>query len=239
MAYQSVFQRYEIKYILKRDQKARIVAAMMPYMAPDQYGRTTIRNVYFDTPNYRLIRHSMEKPVYKEKLRIRSYQQARPGSQVFVELKKKYKGIVYKRRLSLPEQDAVDWMAGSQPPSEDSQIRREIDYFLRYYGALRPTVFLSYERQAWYCRDGGDFRVTFDDNILCRRTDLSLESAVGGTPILDEGLVLMEIKCFGGIPLWMTALLREEKLYKTSFSKYGTAYQTLIYPEIKEMFRYA
>lgn len=239
MAYQSVFQRYEIKYILKRDQKARIVAAMMPYMAPDQYGRTTIRNVYFDTPNYRLIRHSMEKPVYKEKLRIRSYQQARPGSQVFVELKKKYKGIVYKRRLSLPEQDAVDWMAGSQPPSEDSQIRREIDYFLRYYGALRPTVFLSYERQAWYCRDGGDFRVTFDDNILCRRTDLSLESAVGGTPILDEGLVLMEIKCSGGIPLWMTALLREEKLYKTSFSKYGTAYQTLIYPEIKEMFRYA
>ena len=239
MAYQSVFQRYEIKYILKRDQKARIVAAMMPYMAPDQYGRTTIRNVYFDTPNYRLIRHSMEKPVYKEKLRIRSYQQARPGSQVFVELKKKYKGIVYKRRLSLQEQDAVDWMAGSQPPSEDSQIRREIDYFLRYYGALRPTVFLSYERQAWYCRDGGDFRVTFDDNILCRRTDLSLESAVGGTPILDEGLVLMEIKCSGGIPLWMTALLREEKLYKTSFSKYGTAYQTLIYPEIKEMFRYA
>lgn len=239
MAYQSVFQRYEIKYILKRDQKARIVAAMMPYMAPDQYGRTTIRNVYFDTPNYRLIRHSMEKPVYKEKLRIRSYQQARPGSQVFVELKKKYKGIVYKRRLSLPEQDAVDWMAGSQPPSEDSQIRREIDYFLRYYGALRPTVFLSYERQAWYCRDGGDFRVTFDDNILCRRTDLSLESAVGGTPILDEGLVLMEIKCSGGIPLWMTALLTEEKLYKTSFSKYGTAYQTLIYPEIKEMFRYA
>ena len=239
MAYQSVFQRYEIKYILKRDQKARIVAAMMPYMAPDQYGRTTIRNVYFDTPNYRLIRHSMEKPVYKEKLRIRSYQQARPGSQVFVELKKKYKGIVYKRRLSLPEQDAVDWMAGSQPPSEDSQIRREIDYFLRYYGALRPTVFLSYERQAWYCRDGGDFRVTFDDNILCRRTDLSLESAVGGAPILDEGLVLKEIKCSGGIPLWMTALLREEKLYKTSFSKYGTAYQTLIYPEIKEMFRYA
>ena len=239
MAYQSVFQRYEIKYLLTREQKARIVAAMMPYMAPDQYGRTTIRNVYFDTPNYRLIRHSMEKPVYKEKLRIRSYQQARPGSQVFVELKKKYKGIVYKRRLSLPEKDAVDWMAGSQPPSEDSQIRREIDYFLRYYGALRPTVFLSYERQAWYCRDGGDFRVTFDDNILCRRTDLSLESAVGGTPILDEGLVLMEIKCSGGIPLWMTALLREEKLYKTSFSKYGTAYQTLIYPEIKEMFRYA
>lgn len=239
MAYQSVFQRYEIKYLLTREQKARMTAAMAPYMALDRYGRTTIRNVYFDTPNYRLIRRSMEKPIYKEKLRIRSYQQARPGSEVFVELKKKYKGIVYKRRLSLPEQTAVDWMAGSPPPGADSQIRREIDYFLKYYGALRPTVFLSYEREAYYCRDGGDFRVTFDDNILCRRTDLSLEREVGGTSILPEDRVLMEIKCPGGIPLWMTALLTQEKLYKTSFSKYGMAYQTLIYPECKEMFHYA
>jgi hypothetical protein len=181
----------------------------------------------------------MEKPAYKEKLRIRSYAQALPGSQVFVELKKKYKGIVYKRRLSLPEQTAAEWMAGSPPPGEDSQIRREIDYFLRYYGALRPTVFLSYDREAYYCREGGDFRVTFDDNILCRQTDLSLEREVGGTSILPEGCVLMEIKCSGGIPLWMTALLTQEKLYKTSFSKYGTAYQTLIYPECKEMFHYA
>ena len=238
MAYQSVFQRYEIKYILTRPQKERIVAAMAPYMALDSYGRTTIRNVYFDTPDYRLIRRSIEKPVYKEKLRLRSYQQVRPGDPVFVELKKKCKGIVYKRRLLLPEQTAVGWMAGSQPPGEDSQIRREIDTFLHFYGSLRPAVFLSYEREAYYCRQGSDFRVTFDENILCRQTDLSLGSPIGGTPILDEGLVLMEIKCDRGIPLWMTALLTEEKLYKTSFSKYGTAYQTLIYPEKKEMFCY-
>ena len=97
MAYQSVFQRYEIKYILTRPQKERIVATMAPYMALDSYGRTTIRNVYFDTPDYRLIRRSIEKPVYKEKLRLRSYQQVRPGDPVFVELKKKYKKVVYKR----------------------------------------------------------------------------------------------------------------------------------------------
>ena len=234
MAYQSIFQRCEIKYLLTRERKERIVAAMAAYMAPDSYGRSTIRNVYFDTSDYRLIRRSMEKPVYKEKLRLRSYQQAESGHPVFVEVKKKYKGIVYKRRLALPLQQAEAWLCGGPPPGEDSQIRREIDHFLRFYGSLRPTVFLSYEREAWLGAD--DFRVTFDENILCRRSALSLAEPVGGTSLLAEGTVLMELKCAGGIPLWMTALLTEEKLYKTSFSKYGTAYQTLIYPEIKEDF---
>ena len=233
MAYQSVFQRYEIKYLLTREQKARMTAAMAPYMALDRYGRTTIRNVYFDTPNYRLIRRSMEKPVYKEKLRIRSYQQARPGSEVFVELKKKYKGVVYKRRLSLPEQAAVDWMAGSPPPGADSQIRREIDYFLKYYGALRPTVFLSYEREAYYCREGGDFRVTFDDNIRWRTTELSLCSPPGGERLLPDDIIMMEVKAATGLPLWLTEALTREKIYKTPFSKYGTAYETVIYPTLK------
>ena len=234
MTYQSVFARYESKYLLTHAQQARVIAAMEVYMAPDSYGLTTIRNVYFDTPRYRLIRRSMEKPVYKEKLRIRSYAQASPDSDVFVELKKKYKGVVYKRRLALPEQVAVEWMAGSCPPGEDSQIRREIDYFLHFYGTLRPTVYLCYDREAWYCRDRSEFRVTFDTNIRARETELSLESESGGMPLLDEGYVLMEIKCNGGIPLWMTKVLTEEKIYKTSFSKDGTAYEKLIFPEKKE-----
>ena len=234
MTYQSVFARYESKYLLTRAQQARVIAAMEDYMVPDSYGLTTIRNVYFDTPRYRLIRRSMEKPVYKEKLRIRSYAQASPDSDVFVELKKKYKGVVYKRRLALPEQAAVEWMSGSRLPGEDSQIRREIDYFLHFYGTLRPTVYLCYDREAWYCRDGSEFRVTFDTNIRARETELSLESESGGMPLLNEGYVLMEIKCNGGIPLWMTKVLTEEKIYKTSFSKYGTAYEKLIFPEKKE-----
>ena len=239
MTYQSVFARYESKYLLTRAQQVRVIAAMEVYMAPDSYGLTTIRNVYFDTPRYRLIRRSMEKPVYKEKLRIRSYAQASPDSDVFVELKKKYKGVVYKRRLALPEQAAADWMAGGCLPARDSQIRREIEEFRRFYGALRPTVFLSYDREAWYSLDGGEFRVTFDTDIRARQTDLSLECPAGGTLLLDGGRVLMEIKCASGIPLWMTEVLTREKVYKTSFSKYGTAYQTLIYPENKEMFHYA
>lgn len=229
MAYQAVFKRYELKYLITPAQKDALLAVMAPHMALDQYGRTTIRNIYFDTPNYRIIRRSIEKPVYKEKLRIRSYRRATPHSQVFVELKKKYDHVVYKRRLSLDETEALDWLEGRLHCRQDSQIAREIDYFLAFYEGLRPMVFLSYEREAYYCRDGGDFRVTFDENVLCRRDALSLEAEIGGSPILPEGKVLMEIKCAGGIPLWMTEALAAQRIFRTTFSKYGTAYQNLIF----------
>lgn len=238
MTYQNVFKRYELKYMLTKEQKKKVLDAMAPYMALDAYGRTTIRNIYFDTDSYRLIRHSIEKPAYKEKLRIRSYGRADKNNAVFVELKKKYDSVVYKRRLSLPEEEAMKWLCNHEPCREDSQISKEIDYFLAYYKGLHPTAFLSYEREAYYDKDGGDFRVTFDDNILCRLEDLSLESDVWGTPLLEENMVLMEIKCSGGIPLWMTHILSKEHIYKTSFSKYGTAYQTIIYPKLKEATTY-
>ena len=231
MGFQTVFQRYELKYLLTQAQKETVLRAMQSYMTLDKYGRTTIRNLYYDTDNYLLIRRSIEKPAYKEKLRIRSYGQADDDSMVFVELKKKYKQVVYKRRISLPYTDATVWLSRERHPDKRTQIANEIDYFLDYYGSLRPTVFLSYEREAYYANDSSDFRVTFDDNILCRQNELSLESEAYGTPILPEGKVLMEIKCSGGIPLWMTHVLSEEKIYKTSFSKYGTAYGMMIFPQ--------
>lgn len=226
MGDQAVFRRYELKYLITPAQKDILLKAMAPHMAPDGYGRTTIRNIYFDTPDYRLIRRSIEKPVYKEKLRLRTYRQVTAGEPVFVELKKKYDHVVYKRRMALAEADAMDWLCGRIQGADRGQIAREIDYFLSFYENLRPTVFLSYEREA-YLR--GDFRVTFDNNLLCRCEDLSLEAQPGGTPILPEGKVLMEIKCAGGIPLWMTEVLTRERIFRTSYSKYGTAYQTLIY----------
>ena len=232
MAFQTVFKRYELKYMLTLEQKEKILEAMSPYMQLDKYGRTTIRNIYFDTDSYRLIRRSIEKPAYKEKIRIRSYSQATADSTVFVELKKKYQKVVYKRRLPLCEADAMSWVCLERACPVDTQISREIDYFIDFYGKLNPTVFLSYEREAYYDKGGGDFRVTFDDNILCRQTDVNLCSTTYGTPILPEGKVLMELKCSGGIPLWMVEALSRERIYKTSFSKYGTAYSTLIFPEI-------
>lgn len=240
MAVQTVFKRFELKYLLNAEQKERVLQAMEPYMTLDGYGRTTIRNIYFDTDNYRLVRHSIEKPVYKEKLRIRSYRQAEEDSTVFVELKKKYRKVVYKRRVSLSEKEAMEWVSGRNRCRGDSQIAGEVDYFLKYYQQLYPTVFLSYEREAYYSNDGSDFRVTFDDTVLCRQEDISLESEVYGTPLLPEGKVLMEIKCSGGIPLWMTHVLSAEHIYRTSFSKYGTAYKTMIFPRLaKEVVHHA
>lgn len=230
MAYRSVFQRYEMKYLLTAEEKQRILRVVEPYMELDRYGRTTIRNVYFDTDTYRLIRRSIEKPAYKEKLRIRSYSRVDPSGTVFVELKKKYKSVVYKRRIALPEREATAWICGEIAPPKKTQITEEIEYFRTYYGCLRPAVFLSYEREAYFEKSGGDFRVTFDEKILARETDLSLTGEVYGVPLLEDGVTLMEVKCAGGIPLWMVRVLSECGIRKASFSKYGTAYERMIYP---------
>lgn len=224
MGYQAIFRRYEIKYFLTRRQQEELLAVMEPYMKLDDYGHSVIRNIYFDTDTYRLIRHSLEKPVYKEKLRVRSYRQADQGSEVFVELKKKYNSVVYKRRVALLEHEAFDWLCGSGFRPADSQIAEEIEYFRAYYRTLHPACFLSYERDAFYSLSKDDFRVTFDSNILSRQTDLSLAADVWGTQLLEPGQVLMEIKTPGGIPLWMTDFLTKNRIYKTSFSKYGEAY---------------
>ena len=238
MAFQTVFKRYELKYLLTEEQKENILLKIRDYMTPDQYGTTTIRNIYFATDNYRLVRRSIEKPACKEKLRIRSYSMANPDSTVFVELKKKYRKVVYKRRVALPEHEAVEWLTGVRHCRQESQISEEVDYFIQHYGELSPKVFLSYEREAFYAKDDANFRVTFDENILCRQQELSLEAEVYGEPVLPEGITLMEIKCSGGIPIWMAHALSGERIYRTSFSKYGTAYKFMIYPELRKAVAY-
>lgn len=228
MAYQMTFKRYELKYLLNKKEKEEILLAMKPHMKLDDYGRTVIRNIYFDTENFRLIRRSLEKPVYKEKLRIRSYKPVQITDPVFVEIKKKYKSVVYKRRLQLPEQEVMESFQTGEPLPTHSQIGDEIQYFRNYYENLHPSVFLSYEREAYYSMDGSDFRVTFDENILYRRQDFSLGSEIYGVSLLNNDQTLMEIKTSGGIPLWMSETLTRQHLYKTSFSKYGSAYQQMM-----------
>lgn len=228
MADQTVFKRYEMKYMMTTQQKRKVLEAMFPYMKLDNYGHTTIRNIYFDTDNYRLVRRSIEKPVYKEKLRIRSYDQAKPQDKVFIELKKKYDDVVYKRREVLTQLETLEWLVRRTPFPKATQIGSEIDYFFKFYQTLKPKVFLSYEREAFYSLDGSDFRVTFDENILARQEELSLSRDVWGERLIGENQVLMEIKTSGGIPLWMTKVLTQERIYKTSFSKYGTAYEKMI-----------
>lgn len=226
MSYQNIFKRYEIKYLLTKEQKVRIEAAMADEMTADTYGRSTICNIYYDTSDYLLARRSIEGPVYKEKLRLRSYGMPEPDSMVFVELKKKYQSVVYKRRISMKEDAAIRYLNGKEK-AEDTQITREVDYFLKLYRNLQPKVVLSYEREAFYAKKDHEFRVTFDENILWRDYDLSLLCGVYGEPILQPGQALMEIKTGGAIPLWMVKLLNENQVYKTSFSKYGNAYKTI------------
>ena len=224
---QAVFERYELKFLLTKAQRQALLKVMDPVMTLDQYGRSVIRNIYLDTDTWLLARRSIEKPLYKEKLRLRNYRPAEADNPVYVELKKKYDGVVHKRRVRLQEAEAMAWITGLTPPPEDSQIAREIAWFLQFYPTLAPRMFLSYEREAYFERDGGPLRITLDENILFRQDDLSLASEPGGTPILAPGQTLMEIKCAGSIPLWLTGFLTKEKIFKTSFSKYGTAYQMI------------
>lgn len=226
MAEQYIFKRYEMKYMLTKSQYIKLKELLLKYAIEDEHGKSTVCSLYFDTPDYLLIRRSLEKPLYKEKLRLRSYGVALSDSEVFVELKKKYKGVVYKRRVEMTNAQAMKFLLG-QEKEKDTQIIREIEYCFERYNGLEPACLLTYERRAYYGRDDHEFRITFDRNILWRDYDLNLHSGIYGEPILDENQVLMEVKVAENMPMWMVEFLSENKIYKTSFSKYGTAYQTM------------
>ncbi len=222
------FERRELKYRITDAQRAALEAAFGARMVPDEYGESTICNIYYDTADYRLIRASLEKPAYKEKLRLRSYGVTEPGGEVFLELKKKYKGIVYKRRITLPEDAAGEFIAGRAPLGEHGQIGREIEYFTAFYAPLLPAVHLSYERSAWFSREDRDLRITFDKNIRFRQEDVSLTLPAGGRRILPEGESLMEIKAAAALPLWLVSELDTLGIYQSTFSKYGEAYKAIL-----------
>lgn len=234
MRAQMTFKRYELKYMLTRGQVKLLKAAMQGHMALDRFGHSAICNVYLDTDTFRLARRSIEKPLYKEKLRVRAYDRAADGDAVFVELKKKFESVVYKRRLTLPHRAAMDALENGRPLPADGQIAREIAAFREFYGVtLRPAMFLSYEREAYFPTDGADFRLTLDENILWRTDQIDLGAGCWGSPLLRPDEVLMELKTPGGIPLWMTRFLTENGIRKISYSKYGNAYRQL--PAAREM----
>ncbi len=221
---QSVFNRYEKKYLMPEDVYRELRLRLLPYMQEDQYGLHTICNIYYDTPDSELIRKSIEKPVYKEKLRLRSYGIPALDSAVFLEIKKKYKQIVNKRRIQLSLQEAYDYLERGIVPQEDSQILREIDFFLSRY-RLTESLYLAYDRIALFGRQDAAFRVTFDHNIRSRRDQMHLERGDCGELLLPEGYYLMESKILGATPLWFTRILSELAIYPVSFSKYGNIYK--------------
>lgn len=228
MTYLNTFERYEIKYILTDDQRSRLEHLMSGRMKIDRYGHSTIRNIYYDTDDYRLIRHSLDRPVYKEKLRVRSYGRISEEDDVFVELKKKYDSVVYKRRIALPEHTATEWLSGDGQLRVRSQIGDEIEYVRRFYPGIKPKVYISYEREAYYPVNGEDLRITLDSNIIARDYDLSLLCGVYGTPVTGRDLTILEVKVPGAVPMWLIRFLDNNGIRKTSISKYGSYYRNML-----------
>ena len=219
-----IFRRIEKKYLLTQEQYQALLAEISEVLIPDAYGKSTICSVYLDTPDFRLIRASIDAKTYKEKLRLRSYGVPTDESKVFLEIKKKFKGVVYKRRVSMTLAEATAYLAEGKKPF-DSQIMRELDYALQFYGHPPPAAVIAYEREAYFVKDLPALRVTFDTGVRYRLTELSAKYGTHGKEILPPGRVLMEIKTDGAMPCWLASALDRCGIFPTSFSKYGTAYR--------------
>ena len=222
-----VFNRYEHKYMLDRETFEKMIKIMDEHMVMDSHNEEhtpyTIANIYFDTPDDYLIRTSLSKPEYKEKLRLRAYGVPDRESKV----KKKFKGIVNKRRTKLKLSEAYGFVASGKAPEPkdymNTQVLHELEYFLKIYD-LSPKLYLAYDRIAYFEKDNKDLRISFDMNIRSRRYDLALEDGDHGERLLPDDVYLMEIKTSLAKPLWLTHSLAELDIKRTRFSKYGTEF---------------
>ncbi len=220
----TVMKRYELKYLLSGEQTAYLREALRGHMEADQYGKTSIASLYYDTPNYRLIRTSVEKPAFKEKIRLRSYGIATDESPVFLELKRKAYGIVYKRRVETTIPLVRKFFAGEGDICAGGQINSEIKAFRDYYRELVPACLIIYDRVAYF-EPGGDLRLTIDENPRYRTEDLTLKKSMDGISLLKPGWTILEVKVQEAMPLWLAAILSGGGIRKASFSKYGEAYR--------------
>lgn len=231
------FARKEIKFLLTAQQYNAILPLLDRYMNPDKFcigGREYgIYNIYYDTPDDFLIRESLTKPYYKEKIRLRSYlSPANPNDMVFLEIKKKIGGIVNKRRVTMTLAQAEAYMQHNTRPNFSGnyiqeQVMDEIDAFRRRYD-VKPKQYISYQRAAYFGKENADFRLTFDRALTGRRNAVSLARQNYGELLIPEDARLMEVKIADSMPLWLAEELALLQVYKTSFSKYGRAYEMLI-----------
>ena len=223
-----IFRRVEKKYIINKEQYEKLLPRLKEYMNDDQYGKSTICNLYFDSEQYDLIRHSITKPYFKEKVRLRSYNTPNKDSKVYLEIKRKCNKVVGKRRIEMTLNDFKKYLNNPKDlEHSNKQIKKELDYCFKFYN-LKPSMYLSYERVAYYQKDNMDFRVTFDNNILARNYEFDLDKGSYGKSILKKGYYIMEVKTLGAIPLWFVNLINEIGIKPGNFSKYGEAYEQLI-----------
>lgn len=236
-----IFERHEKKFLVTPDRFQRLMDALIPFMQPDGYGLHTISTIYYDTEDYSIIRHSLDKPKFKQKLRLRSYGTPGKADTVYLELKKKFDSVTYKRRMAMPLGGARGYLEqGIVPPASKLNVQTfgEIDWFIHQVSPA-PKVLLSYDRVALYGKEDEDFRMTFDANIRWRNHHLDLGLGDYGTPLIQPGVRLLEVKTMGALPLWLCAVLSELEIYPQSFSKYGTVYTEHLMNEHKEVARIA
>ena len=223
-----IFRRIEKKYILNKEQYNKLIPELKKYMEEDRHGKSTICNIYFDTEQYELIRHSITKPYYKEKVRLRSYNTPNKDSRVYLEIKRKCENVVGKRRIEMTLSEFENYIKNPNTLTNvNNQIKKELDYTFKLYN-LQPAMYLSYSRTAYYQKDNFDFRATFDSNVIARQYDLNLESGSYGEELLDKDKYILEIKTLGIIPMWFVNLINELEIKPGNFSKYGEAYEQII-----------
>ena len=218
----TVFARTEQKYLLTPSQAVALTENLPAHMEEDVYFRSDIRNLYDDTPALDLSRRSLDRPPYKEKVRLRSYGPAGAQDRVFLECKKKFEGVVYKRRAPLPLEEALALAAGERDGR--TQVERELAYTCRYYN-LAPQLYLAYDRLSYRGREDPALRLTLDDHIRYRWEALTLEDSPQDVPLLQEGVRLLEVKALAAMPLWLVRLLSELDIRQVTFSKYGKIYE--------------
>lgn len=219
------FRRIEKKYILNHEQFVRVTKRIKEHFHSDEHGSTRIYNIYFDNDSNELINTSIQKPVYKEKLRLRSYKEADDNTEVFLEIKKKFKGVVYKRRICVPYKDIKQYLKTfSLSDIENTHTLNEICYMISHY-SLYPKVHISYLRDAYFSNDDENLRITFDHDIKSRYENLTLCESDIDLALKDDDFYIMEIKAANSIPLFLSNILAEEKIYPQSFSKYGNIHK--------------
>lgn len=221
---QNVFKRVEQKYLLTEAQFKLLETTLNNHFEKDKYYKTTIYNIYFDNDNNDIIINSIEKPTYKEKVRLRSYGEVKSNDTVFLELKQKYKGVVYKRRANLLLKEYNKYMKKGILPKSNTQIMKEIDYYINYYN-LHPSIFVGYDRLSYYSKEDNNLRITFDTNLRSRKVNLKLKDTKDNELFFEEKIYIMEVKSLYGLPLWFTKVLSQNKIYPKSFSKVGSIYK--------------
>lgn len=226
--YQNVFKRIEKKYILDIQKYNKLMNELEGKLDDNEFPNSTILNLYFDTDNYDLAIRSIQKPVFKEKIRLRSYNVPNEDSVLFLELKRKYKETIGKRRIGISKKQYEQYLkTGRMEDIDNKQIYDEIDYSIKMYN-VSPKILIAYDRKAYYLKENHNIRITFDFNLRSRTEDLDLSLGDAGKKFFKKNLCILEIKSCDAMPIWLVKVLNNLCIYPTSFSKYGEIYKKMI-----------